>query len=172
MFDHGLEYLKKKLPEFENKPTPQATQTPSNTGQTAPPLKPPQPPPQHLSPNVEKLDSLVAFLRRYLICDDYQLHLLALWIVHTYCFQDFLTTAYLDIRSPESQCGKTRCLEILTSLCESSWLVTGATASTLKRRLLHQRSVNELRADSSYPPPFAILLDNCHYLLGSSERQP
>ena len=171
MFDHGLEYLRKKLPEFEKKPTPQLP-TASASAQT--PIQPAKAPPptKYEEPHAKMLDSIVAFLRHYLICDDYQLNLLALWIVHTYCFQDFPTTAYLDIRSPESQCGKTRCLEILNILCESSWLVSGATVSTLKRRLLHQRSLDELQADSSYPAPFAILLDNCHHLLGSSERQP
>ena|SRR5215468_7942518 len=87
MFDHGLEYLRKKLPEFENKPTPPPP-TASASAQT--PIQPAKAPPptKYEEPHAKMLDSIVAFLRHYLICDDYQLNLLALWIVHTYCFQD------------------------------------------------------------------------------------
>src|SRR5215468_11732326 len=175
MFDHGLEYLRKKLPEFEKKPTPPPSTAAASAQTTVQPAKAP-PPTKYDEPDAKMLDSIVAFLRRYLVCDDYQLNLLALWIVHTYCFHEFPTTAYLDIRSPESQCGKTRCLELLNILCDVPWLVTSAATVTLKRRLLHQRSFEELQTRSDkenfFPPPYAVLLDNCHHLLGSSERQP
>lgn len=175
MFDHGLEYLRKKLPEFEKKPTPPPPTAAASAQTTVQPAKAP-PPTKYDEPDAKMLDSIVAFLRRYLVCDDYQLNLLALWIVHTYCFHEFPTTAYLDIRSPESQCGKTRCLELLNILCDVPWLVTSAATVTLKRRLLHQRSFEELQTRSDkenvFPPPYAVLLDNCHHILGSSERQP
>src|SRR5262249_61129618 len=126
----ALKYPRNKLLESETKPTPKLPPAPASPQTPIQPAKAP-PPTKYEEPDAKMLDSIVAFLRHYLICDDYQLNLLALWIVHTYCFQDFPTTAYLHLRSPESQCGKTRCLEILNILCESSWLVSGATASTL-----------------------------------------
>lgn len=72
---------------------------------------------------VAVLDSLVAYLRQYLVCDDHQFTILALWIVHTFTFQEFPTAACLDIYSPEPQCGKTRCLELLNQLCASASFV-------------------------------------------------
>src|SRR5215510_9731629 len=69
----------------------------------------------------EMLNSLVGFLRNYLVAEEYQLNILALWIVHTRCFNLFSTTAYLDIRSPEAECGKSRCLELLRLLCDEPW---------------------------------------------------
>src|SRR5579864_3509539 len=88
---------------------------------------------------VEMLDSIASFLRRYLICDEHQLTILTLWIVHTWCYQRFLTTAYLDIRSPEPHSGKSRCLELLNKLCNSPALLTAATSETIQDRLLNQR---------------------------------
>src|SRR5262249_55843052 len=92
MFDHGLEYLKKKLPGFEDKPSPQpAAQIAPIKPQPAP-QPPPRQPAQNSPPNanaVEMLDSLTNFLRQYIVCDQHQLNVLALWIVHTWCYQYF-----------------------------------------------------------------------------------
>ncbi|HEY6350036.1 MAG TPA: DUF3631 domain-containing protein [Candidatus Angelobacter sp.] len=123
---------------------------------------------------VEMLDSIASFLRRYLICDEHQLTILTLWIVHTWCYQQFLTTAYLDVRSPEPHSGKSRCLELLNELCNSPALLTAAGSETIQDRLLHERSMEEITNDQgiSLLSPHTMLLDNCHYMIGSSERQP
>src|SRR5215471_14726246 len=146
MFDHGLEYLKKKLPGFEDKPSP----PPQPPAQTAP-IKPqpaPQPPPrqpaQNSPPNanaVEMLDSLTSFLRQYLVCDPYQLNVIALWIIHTWCYQHFPTTAYLNICSAEPESGKTRCLELLNLLSNSPWLATGVQRNHY-RQTAHPRTMH------------------------------
>src|SRR5215471_9326057 len=145
MFDHGLEYLKKKLPGFEDKPSP----PPQLPAQTAP-IKPqpaPQPPPrqpaQNSPPNanaVEMLDSLTSFLRQYLVCDPHELNVIVLWIVHTWCYQHFPTAAYLNICSAEPESGKTRCLELLNLLSNSPWLATGVLKGTIIDKLLNPGS--------------------------------
>src|SRR5215813_14632345 len=172
MFDHGLEYLKKKLPGFEDKPSP----PPQPPAQTAP-IKPqptPQPPPrqpaQNSPPNanaVEMLDSLTSFLRQYLVCDPYQLNVIALWIVHTWCYQHFPTTAYLNICSAEPESGKTRCLELLNLLSNSPWLATGVLHGTIIDKLLTPE-----RCTENLGAPHTVLLDDCHHTFGPSERQP
>src|SRR5215471_820992 len=134
MFDHGLEYLKKKLPGFEDKPSPQPTAQPQ-----PPPPKQPQNP---TNPNpVEMLDSLTSFLRQYLVSDPYQLNVIALWIVHTWCYQHFPTTAYLNICSAEPESGKTRCLEMLNLLSNSPWLATGVQRNHY-RQTAHPRTMH------------------------------
>src|SRR5215831_8806708 len=164
MFDHGLEYLKKKLPGFEDKPSPQPTV------QTAVAPQPkPQPPPQNPTnpPPAEMLESLTSFLRQYLVSDPYQLNVIALWIVHTWCYQHFPTTAYLNICSAEPESGKTRCLELLNLLSNSPWLATGVLKGTIIDKLLTPE-----RCTENLGAPHTVLLDDCHHTFGPSERQP
>src|SRR5215469_1111313 len=171
MFDHGLEYLKKKLPGFEDKPSPPPT------AQTKPPVGPQSPsaalissspPAQNSPPNhAEMLDSLTSFLRQYLVCDPYHLNVIALWIVHTWCYQHFPTTAYLNICSAEPESGKTRCLELLNLLSNSPWLATGVLKGTIIDKLLTPE-----RCTENLGRPHTVLLDDCHHTFGPSERQP
>src|SRR5215470_14270996 len=178
MFDHGLEYLKKKLPGFEDKPSSNPQPAVQTAAQPAPrpPTKPPERPQQNAPPGAnhsEMLDSLTSFLRQYLVCDQHQLNVLALWIVHTWCYQHFPTTAYLNICSAEPESGKTRCLEVLNLLSNSPWLATGVLHGTIIDKLLTpERSPETLADGTSYPAPHTVLLDDCHHTFGPSERQP
>ena len=43
--------------------------------------------------------------------------LCALWVLHTWIFEEFEQTSYLNPRSPEKQSGKTGLLEVLEQLC-------------------------------------------------------
>ena len=72
---------------------------PAEEPTSAPATEPPPP--------GEMLDSMVSLLRQYLVCDDHQLTVLALWCVHTWCFPCFSTAAYLNVRCPGPQSGKT-----------------------------------------------------------------
>lgn len=184
--NRALKYLAKILPGFESKP---------KTAKAAKPLalvpsKPVAPAPANASPKPaiptpatqamptlpapRMMAEIVSFLRRYLVCDEDQFTVLALWIVHTWCFRVFSTTPYLDIRSQGSQSGKTVCLKLLDMLCASSALITGAASKTLMQRLLKGRAVDKLIADGRISPaePFTILLDDCHHTFNLSERQP
>jgi hypothetical protein len=71
------------------------------------------------------LDQVASFLRKYLVCDDHQLTILALWVASTRFNQTFSTAAYLDIRSPEPCSGKTTCLNLLDCLCYTRTFLTG-----------------------------------------------
>src|SRR5258708_40250002 len=82
--------------------------------------------------NAKQFAALVEFLRQYLVCDEHQFSVLALWIVHTWCFELFSTAAYLNVRSPEPQSGKTLCLDLLELLCRSPWLAPGADSRTVE----------------------------------------
>jgi hypothetical protein len=124
---------------------------------------------------VEMLDSIVSYLRQYLICDDHQYTILALWIVHTWSSQEFPTAAYLDIRSPEPQSGKTRCMELLRKFCHWPWFAAGASTATITQQLLKQRTKEEIEVEDDFVffnPPYCHLLDDCHHTFLPSERQP
>lgn len=118
------------------------------------------------------LDALAGFLRRYLVCTEHQLAILALWVVHTWCFEHFYVAAYLNICSPESQSGKTLCLELLQSLCGAPWLAAGADSKSVMKCLLRYERRVEPGEPCTLHPPFTILLDDCHHTLFPFERQP
>jgi hypothetical protein len=61
------------------------------------------------------LDSLVAFLRRYVVMSEPQAVAVALWIVHTHALDASEQSPLLAITSAEKQSGKTR-----LSTCSSS----------------------------------------------------
>ena len=177
-------YLSKLLPGFRRKAHPRSVKPPAAGKGHSPPANPPPEPRDAQVPRAnvkhaafddpKMMDSLVAFLRRYLVCEEYQLDLLALWIVHTRCFQHFPTAAYLDIRSAEAESAKTLCMQLLNLLCDCPWMATGPTPATVIDRLLAGRSMKELvKKDGTLacPPPFTILVDNHHHTLGRSERQ-
>jgi hypothetical protein len=141
--------------------TPAAPQTPATSPKSLLP-KPKAP---------ELLGSVVNFLRQYLSADDHRLNVLALWIAHTWCFQNSPTAVYLDVRSPESHCGKSICMKLLAMLSAESWLATGADPRTIMGRFLtEQRRVKPGKLAELHPP-FTLLLDNYHHTLGRSERQ-
>src|SRR2546423_926374 len=105
----------------------------------------------------ELISGLKSFMRRHLVCPDYQLTILALWIMHTHCFKSFRVTPYLNIWSPDKQCGKTICMQLLSILSDRPWIPSGMTAPDLMRRISIDRPT--------------VLLDDWHTTLKSSETQ-
>jgi hypothetical protein len=134
-----------------------------------------------LAPATQGFEAIASFIREYLVCDDHQLNILTLWLAYTWCFGSLRDVAYLDIRSPQPQSGKSVCLKLLAFLANAPTLVTAATPDTLKNRLLHGRSVNELKKtieaaektnqENQRWVPQTFLIDDFHYSFGSSERQ-
>ena len=62
------------------------------------------------------LNQLVGMFHRYLALPDGGAELLALWAVHTHCFDLFQVTPRLALSSPEPRCGKSTTLSLLTRL--------------------------------------------------------
>jgi putative DNA primase/helicase len=134
-----------------------------------------------LAPATQGFEAIASFIREYLVCDDHQLNILTLWLAYTWCFGSLRDVAYLDIRSPQPQSGKSVCLKLLAFLANAPTLVTAATPDTLKNRLLHGRSVNELKKtieaaektnqENQRWVAQTFLIDDFHYSFGSSERQ-
>ncbi|HEV2992351.1 MAG TPA: DUF3631 domain-containing protein [Candidatus Angelobacter sp.] len=106
----------------------------------------------------QALNHIDAFLQKYLVCSIHHRTILALWVVHTYCFERFPVTPYLEICSPEAQSGKSTCLGLLRVLSKNSWMPGGVTAACLTTRLA-----------SNQP---TLLLDDWHTVLRPSGTQP
>ena len=122
-------------------------------------------------PGAEVLNAVASYFRQYLVCDDQQLTILALWSASTCCEHIFATAPYLDIRSPEPCSGKSVCLNLLNCLWYTKGFLTGVPGSTLVQRFLPGRSFED-PGMSDQQPLFALLLDDCHHTFGRSERQP
>jgi len=139
------------------------------------------------------LDSVAALIREFLVCDDHQLTVLTLWVLNTWIYHFFPTTPYLHIHSPEPECGKTTCLQLLKLLSCRPWISSGPAPAVLMQRLVaHEEEL--LRVASAIKrwtttrdpacapdspeqavklkPLEVILLDDYHHTFSSGERQP
>jgi hypothetical protein len=85
------------------------------------------------------LNSIVEFIGRFLVLSSHQLDAIALWIVHSYIFENAYYTPYLKIWSPEMQCGKTLLLEVMEVLAARPWLTGRVTAAVLPRKIDAER---------------------------------
>lgn len=81
------------------------------------------------------LDSLAAYIRRFVFLSEAQVGVVALWVAHTHAFEAADTTPYLDINSPEKRSGKTRLEEVLETLVFNPWLTGRVTAAVLTRKV-------------------------------------
>ena len=78
----------------------------------------------------ELLDKLAHEFRRFLVLPEHGDTILAVWNLHSYCFEKFDFSPILYISSPTKQCAKSRVLEVLAKLSfdtKSSSNMTGAT---------------------------------------------
>lgn len=80
-------------------------------------------------------DDIATFIGRYVVVDDDKRLIMALWVLHTYCFEVFPQTPYLAINSPERECGKTRLVETLEQVCHRSWSVINPSESVVYRKI-------------------------------------
>ncbi len=128
-------------------PPPSPSDTTPGDLVEAPQLQPPPDPPSM----AQILDDISALVRQYLFCTEDQLTVLTLWIVHTYGFEYFSVAPYLNIFSPESQSGKTVCMQLLHLLCHNAWMPSGITPARLIKRVVNSQPT--------------LLLDNWNTLL-------
>jgi hypothetical protein len=147
-------------------PEPATSTAPVVTSQSPPAATPGTAPPQPEPPPISQtLDAVAEFIRKHLVCSDHQRTVLVLWIVHTYCYDYFPVTPYLNIFSPEKQSGKSLCLQLLNILCCKPWMLApgGITKSGIMKGVA-----------GSQP---ALLLDDWHTVFHASsfsaaEAQP
>jgi Protein of unknown function (DUF3631) len=84
------------------------------------------------------LDDAVSFVRRFVVLTAEQLAAVALFIVHTHCYEAAETTPYISATSAEKRSGKTRLLEVLDLLVRSP-LQTANISDAALFRAIEQR---------------------------------
>jgi hypothetical protein len=86
-----------------------------------------------VSPSTALLDSLTSVFKRFVILPPWAAETLALWTVHTYCFEFRDVTTYLGLESPEKRCGKTTLLTVLSELVQRPIVAANISSSALFR---------------------------------------
>ena len=99
------------------------------------------------------LDSLVSFMRRYVVMSEPQGIAVALWIVHTHTLDAAEQSPLLAITSAEKQSGKTRLLDVLELLVAKPWRVITPSEAVVFRKI-----------DADTP---TLLLDEVDAIFGS-----
>ncbi len=83
----------------------------------------------------QTIDAVRAFVRRFVVASDDAIITIALWVVHTHALDAFDATAYLQVTSPQKQCGKSRLLEALELLVARPWFTSKTSAAALVRKV-------------------------------------
>ena len=93
-----------------------------------------EPPPEIYPETVDGaclLDELTHELKRFVILPKNAEFALALWILHTYCFEKFDYSPIILITSPERECGKSRVIDMLVSLTSNPDRTDNSSAAVL-----------------------------------------
>jgi hypothetical protein len=81
----------------------------------------------------ELLADTVAMIQRYLVLPDGSAEILAVWAVHTHCYDCFAISPRLAITSAEKGCGKTTLLDVLACLVARPLPTSNATVAAIFR---------------------------------------
>ena len=76
----------------------------------------------------------IAFIRKFIVLGWAETVAASLWLLHTHAFDAADQTPYLNVKSADKQCGKTRLLEVLGALARNPHMSGGMTASVVVYR--------------------------------------
>jgi Protein of unknown function (DUF3631) len=79
------------------------------------------------------LDDIVAAITQHVIMPDGAAETVAMWALHTYCFDCFMHSPRLAATSPEKGCGKTTLLDVLFKLVSRPLPTSNATTAAVFR---------------------------------------
>jgi hypothetical protein len=85
------------------------------------------------------LDSLVTFVRRFVVMTDDQACAVALWVVHTHCFDAAEATPYLHVCSPMKRSGKSRLIEVCALLVRRPRMTSNVSSAALFRTISEEK---------------------------------
>jgi hypothetical protein len=82
------------------------------------------------------LEDVCAYLKRFVVfTSEAQPTAIALWVAHTWTIDAFDYTPYLQITSPEKQCGKSRVLDCLEPITSKPWRAISPSEAVLFRKI-------------------------------------
>jgi hypothetical protein len=83
----------------------------------------------------ELLAAIAKAIKTYIVLSDNEANTIALWIVHTYCFELFQCSPRLAVVSPEKRCGKTTLLDVIGEIVTRPLPASNITAAALFRTI-------------------------------------
>jgi Protein of unknown function (DUF3631) len=117
------------------------------------------------------LDSLVSFLRRYVVMSEPQGIAVALWIVHTHALGAAEQSPLLAITSAEKQSGKTRLLDVLELLVAKPWRVITPSEAVVFRKIDADTPTLLLdEVDAIFGPKASSNMEGLRALLNAGNR--
>ena len=81
------------------------------------------------------LTEIEAVIKKHVILSDHAAAALAVWVLHTYTFEQRDTVAYIAIESPEKRCGKTTLLSVLAAMAHNPLIASNVTVGALFRAI-------------------------------------
>jgi hypothetical protein len=87
------------------------------------------------APAVNVLDLVLALIERHVAITAEERMVVALWVLHTYVFEQFDTTPRLPVLSPASECGKTRLMVLMKLLVNQPNYSDNVTPAVIYREL-------------------------------------
>jgi putative DNA primase/helicase len=81
----------------------------------------------------ELLDEISAAIGRYVVMSPENRGMIALWALHSHCFDRFSHSPRLAINSPEKNCGKSTTLDVLGTFVARPFFTANATSSVIFR---------------------------------------
>ena len=85
------------------------------------------------------LDEMVEIINRYLILPTHAPEMMALWVMHTHCFNQFHFSPILTLQSPTRGCGKSTALSLIEKLAHQSQSTSNITEAALYRTIQTKR---------------------------------
>ncbi|HTF32185.1 MAG TPA: DUF3631 domain-containing protein [Myxococcota bacterium] len=100
------------------------------------------------------LDRVVSVLRRYVVFQKAEHAVaIALWVAHTFIFEQFDSTPYLAITSAEKRSGKTRLLDVLEAIVARAWRSVMPSEAVVYRKISQDKPTLMLdEVDAIYGP--------------------
>jgi hypothetical protein len=109
---------------------------------------------------VNPLMLIIHMLKEYVaLRDEHEYLMIALWILHTHVFRQFLITPRLALRSPVAGCGKTTMFDVVSKLAANAEKFDSITTAALYRLI-----------DESHPTLLIDEADNLNLALAPSGR--
>jgi hypothetical protein len=87
------------------------------------------------APAVNVLDLVLFLIERHVVITAEERMIVALWVLHTYVFDDFDITPRLAVLSPASECGKTRLMVLMKLLVNKPNYSDNVTPAVIYREL-------------------------------------
>ncbi len=85
------------------------------------------------------LGEVASAIRQHVVVNDHQTTALALWVIHTYCYECFQYTPRLLIYGPDKRCGKSTLLRLVGNLASRPAPSSNLTPSVLFRGITKWR---------------------------------